>query len=194
MRSCDPKPIVVVDSFSAFHGGDQNDAGETRAFMHRCRRVADLGATVVIIHHDGKAETAKDYRGSSDFVAAVDQAYHVTSFKRDGLLDKLVLRPYKSRIGTAGEVTYSYADGQFLRGDAEEARETVSDQLTALLRQNPAVTARKFDDLVNERGLGRKRARTWLNDGVLSGAINRETGAGKLKRYYLPGTEDQHEF
>ena len=106
----------------------------------------------------------------------------------------MVLRPFKSRIGAAEEVTYSYADGQFVRGDAEEAREAVSEQLTALLRQNPGVTARKFDDLVNERGLGRKRARAWLSDGVLSGAINRETGAGKLKRYYLPGTENQHEF
>jgi hypothetical protein len=46
VKLCEPKPLVVVDSLAAFHGGDQNDAGEMRAFMHRCRRLADLGATV----------------------------------------------------------------------------------------------------------------------------------------------------
>src|ERR1035437_8059022 len=145
VRTCEPRPLVIVDSFSAFHGGDQNDAGETRAFMNRCRRVADLGACVIVIHHDGKAETSKDYRGSSDFKAAVDQAYHVASFGSDGRLDKLVLRPYKSRIGAAAEITYNYADGQFLRGDAAEARQTVGEQLTVLLRMNPGITGRRLD-------------------------------------------------
>jgi hypothetical protein len=182
---------VIVDSFSAFHGGDQNDAGETRVFMTRCRRVADLGACVVVIHHDGKAETSKDYRGSSDFKAAVDQAYHVASFGSDGRLDKLVLRPYKSRVGAAAEITYSYADGQFLRGDAVEARQSVSEQLTVLLRLNPGVTARRFDDLVNDRGLGRNRSRTFLGDGLISGVVRFESGPRNAKRYFLAGMEAQ---
>ena len=188
VRTSEPRPLVIVDSFSAFHGGDQNDASETRAFMHRCRRLADLGGTVIVIHHDGKAETSKDYRGSSDFKAAVDQAYHIASFGSDGRLDKLVLRPYKSRIGAAGEITYSYAGGRFVRGDIGEARQTVSEQLTAILRTNPGITARKFDDLVNGRGLG--RARTFLSEGVLSGSIRRETGPGKAKRYYLAVSDE----
>jgi hypothetical protein len=191
VRTCEPRPLVIVDSFSAFHGGDQNDAGETRAFMNRCRRVADLGACVIVIHHDGKAEASKDYRGSSDFKAAVDQAYHVASFGCDGRLDKLVLRPYTSRIGAAAEITYSYADGQFLRDDAAEARQTVSEQLMALLRLNPGVTARKFDDLVNDRGLGRNRSRTFLGDGILSGAVRFEPGPKNAKRYFLAGMEAQ---
>ena len=41
-------------SLTAFHGGDQNDASKMRAFMHQCRRLADLGSTVLVIHHDGK--------------------------------------------------------------------------------------------------------------------------------------------
>src|SRR5258708_30968774 len=127
--------------------------------MHRCRRIADLGATVVLIHHDGKSEKAKDFRGSSDFKAAVDLGLHVSNFGADGRLDKLVLRPFKQRIQVGGEITYEYADGRFVRTGAAETRQTISEQLTALLRLNPGVTARRFEELANERNLGRNRAR-----------------------------------
>jgi hypothetical protein len=190
VRTCEARPLVIVDSFSAFHGGDQNDASETRAFMHRCRRVADLGACVIVIHHDGKAETSKDYRGSSDFKAAVDQAYHVASFGSDGRLDKLVLRPYKSRIGAAAEITYSYADGQFLRGDAAEARQTVGEQLTVLLRMNPGITGRRFEELATTRSISRERAREFLNAGVFAGSVRRESGQRNAKRFFLSGGGD----
>ena len=185
VKSCDPRPLVIVDSLAAFHGGDQNSAGEMRTFMHRCRRLADLGGTVVVVHHDGKAETAKDYRGSSDFKAAIDCGFHVANFGVDGELGTLVLRPFKMRIGSCGEISYSYAGGQFLRGDASEVTETAAEQLMDLLRLNPGVTARKFDELANGRGLGRNRARAFLADGVLAGSITRETGSNNVKRHFL---------
>ena len=194
LKTCGSSPLIIVDSLSAFYGGDQNSAGEMRTFMDRCRQIANLGATVVIVHHDGKSETAKDYRGSSDFKAAIDCGFHVTNFGTDGLLDKMVMRPFKMRMGSCGELVYFYADGRFVRGDAAEARETVGEQLTALLRLNPGVGAKRFEDLAAECGLGRNRARTFLNDGVLSKAIKRETGSGKLKRHYLPGMENQSGF
>ena len=154
VRSCDPRPLVVVDSLVAFHGGDPNDASACRGFMHRCRRLADLGATVVVIHHDGKSETAKDFRGSSDFKAAIDLGFHVSNFGSDGRLDKLVLRPFKQRIQVGAEISYEYAQGRLLRGEAAETRQTLSEQLMVLLRLNPGVTARKFEALANERNLG----------------------------------------
>ena len=86
VRSVEPRPIVVIDSLIAFLEGDENDATAMRAFMHGSRRLADMGATVNVIHHDGKAGSAKDSRGSSDFKAAVDQAFHVTNISRDGKL------------------------------------------------------------------------------------------------------------
>lgn len=189
VKACDAGALVVVDSLSGFHGGDQNDAGEMRTFMHRCRRLADLGATVVVIHHDGKAETAKDYRGSSDFKAAIDTGFHVSNYGDSGQLGTLVLRPFKMRVGSCGEITYSYAGGRFIRGNAAEVKQTLAEQLTALLRLNPGVTARRFDDLVNDRGLGRNRARTFLGDGVTSGAVRFEPGPKNAKRYFLAGME-----
>jgi hypothetical protein len=189
VRSCDSKPILVVDSLVAFHGGDENDAGETRNFMHRCRRAANLGATVVVIHHNGKAETAKDYRGSSDFKAAVDLGFHVTNFG-DGCLDKLILRPFKTRIQVNGELAYDYAGGRFIRSGRMEAQQTVNEQLIALLRLNPGVTSRKFEELAMERGIGRQRAREFLGAGVLAGSVRRETGARNTKKHYLKQVEN----
>ena len=186
VASCDPHPVVVIDSLTAFLGAsDQNDAGEMRAFLHRCRRIADLGATVVVLHHCGKSESSADYRGSSDFPAALDVAFHLTSFPRDGKLDRLVLRPFKSRFGVAGELLYNYAGGRFVRGDEHDARDTVEDQLSAILRQHPGATTRQVDDLANRCGLGRSRARAWLADGVLSGSIRRDRGPGNTWRYSL---------
>ena len=190
VKSCEPRPLVVVDSLVAFHGGNENDASACREFMHRCRRLADLGATVVVIHHDGKSETAKDFRGSSDFKAAIDLGFHVSNFGADGLLDKLVLRPFKQRIHVGGDFTYEYADGRFVRGGRAEARQTVSEQLMALLRLNPGVTARKFENLATKRNLGRNGARSFLSDGVLAKSIRWQPGARGGKRYFVGGEND----
>jgi hypothetical protein len=86
--------------------------------MHRCRRLAGLGATVIVIHHDGKAESARDYRGGSDFKAAIDFGFHVTNCGANRLLDKLFLRPFKTRFGGFSEsVTYCYAGGKVVRAE-----------------------------------------------------------------------------
>src|SRR5206468_696253 len=111
---CEPKPLIVVDSLIAFHGGDENSSTETRAFMHQCRRLADQGATALVIHHNGKADTAKQYRGSSDFKAAIDAGFHVTNDGPDGRLGTLRLLCFKSRFGFAGELIYEYRDGLFV--------------------------------------------------------------------------------
>jgi hypothetical protein len=189
VKACEPRPLVVVDSLAAFHGGDQNDAGEMRGFMHRCRRLSDLGATVVVIHHDGKAETAKDYRGSSDFKAAIDLGFHVSNFG-SGQLDKLLLRPFKARIPVDNEIGYEYAGGRFVRNEPAEAKQTVSEQLTSLLRINPDVTSRRFEDLAIALGIGRQHAREFLSAGTLAGSIRRENGVKNAKKFTFVGGGD----
>jgi hypothetical protein len=193
VKACDPKPLVILDSLAAFHGSDQNDAALMRAFMHRCRRLAALGATVVVIHHSGTSETSTDYRGSSDFKAAIDVGLHVSSFSNGGLLDKLFLRPFKNRFGGIEQLIYSYDDGRIVRGDCIEAKESVYDQLTDLLRLNPGITTAKFEDLANQRGLGRNRARTFLGDGLRSRTVRFTSAPKGGKRYFLAGMEDRNE-
>jgi hypothetical protein len=186
VASCTPRPLIIVDSLAAFHGGNENDAGEMRAFMRQCRTLADLGCTSLVIHHDGKAETAKDYRGSSDFKAAVDAAFHVSNFSDDGKLGKLVARCYKSRFGFSGEIVYQYADGAFMRDEnLNAAVQTANEQLIALLRTNPGIATAAFEDLADKRHLGRNRARQFLIEGVVSGSIRREPGPRNIKHHFL---------
>lgn len=81
VSTCNPKPLIVIDSFISFHPGDENDAAETRQFMQGFRKLADMGATVIFTHHTGKSETSKDYRGSSDIKASVDVGYNLSNLK-----------------------------------------------------------------------------------------------------------------
>jgi hypothetical protein len=186
VEGCAIKPLIVVDSLIAFIGGDENDALVMRAFTHQARRLADLGATVIVIHHDGKAETARDFRGSSDFKASFDQAFHVTNVGSDSRLDRIRLRCFKSRYGFTGSLIYNYADGAFLRDDRRDApARSVGDQLTDLLRQHPGIGAKKFEDLAIEKNLGRSQAREFLSNGALDGTIKREKGARNQDRHSL---------
>jgi hypothetical protein len=186
VASNEPRPLIVIDSLVAFHPGDENDAGETRAFMHQCRKLADIGATVVILHHTGKAETSQDFRGSSDFKAAIDAGFHVSNFSQDGHLDVLRLRCFKNRFGFSGEIVYRYAGGKMARdNDPHAPARTVTEQLTELLRTHPGIQAGEFEKLAHDRGLGRNRARTFLGEGTLSGLVHRETGAKNVRRYSL---------
>ncbi len=116
VKACELKPLVIVDSLAAFLRADENEAQAMRAFLDQARALANFGACVVVIHHSGKADSAKDYRGSSDFKAAVDAAFHVSNYGPEGRLGLLKLRCYKSRLGFAGELIYHYQDGEFTRG------------------------------------------------------------------------------
>jgi hypothetical protein len=162
-----------------------------RRFMNFCRRLADQGACVIIIHHDGKADTAKDLRGSTDFKAAVDQAFHTMNIGSDLRLDRIRLRCFKSRYGFCGELIYRYNDGNFNRDERSHAPErTPADQLTTLLRVNPGVTTKRFEDLAAKLDLGRNRARDFLANGVLGGSIRRESTGNKYRHFVPPDGEE----
>ena len=79
-----------------------------------------------------------------------------------------------------------YPDGRVTRDEHTHAPEgTVADQLTALLRLNPGVTTKRFEDLAFKKNLGRNRARDFLSNGVLSGSICRES-SGNRHSHHLP--------
>jgi len=91
--------LVIYDSLVEFHPGCEQSSTETRAFMRQFRRLANLGATVVVLHHTGKAETSKQYRGSSDIKAAVDTAYLLEKVPGESeSLGKLSLTCFKPKF------------------------------------------------------------------------------------------------
>ena len=92
------RPLLIWDSLVEFHTGEEQSSTATRQFMRQFRQLANLGATVVILHHTGKAESAQKYRGSSDIEAAVDMAYTLEATNKNAPLDQLTLEAFKCRL------------------------------------------------------------------------------------------------
>ena len=104
--------------------------------MGHFRTLAKLGATVVILHHTGKAPTSKEYRGSSDIKAAVDTAYLL---ERGGEntpeIRRLLLKCFKGRLAPAQNFTMEFRRGLgFVPADSSK---TVSEIIEDVLREHP---------------------------------------------------------
>lgn len=185
VEQCNPKPLIIVDSLRAFLDGDENDASVVRPFMHQMRRLADAGAGVIVLHHTGKGETTRDYRGSSDLKASIDIGLNLVNMG-DGKLDRLRLRPFKTRFTVDADMILHYADGIFSSDSRTNAvGRTVTERLGELLQERPGIGATEFESLAGSRGLGRDRARQFLHDGIVTGKVRQEPGPKNAKFHYL---------
>src|ERR1051326_4434262 len=106
------KGLIIFDSLVQFHTGDEQSSTETRRFMNYFRELANLGATVIVLHHTGKSGTSKVYRGSSDIQASVDTAYVVTGHPRNGKLHRLNVNHFKSRIAPGQDFEFEFEQGR----------------------------------------------------------------------------------
>src|SRR5262249_25717041 len=105
------EPLLIWDPLVHFHDGDEQSSTETRAFMKHFRELAHAGATVLILHHTGKAKSSQQYRGSSDIPAAVDMGYTLKA--SGGGLQRLTLEPFKSRFAPLPEpISMTFREGQ----------------------------------------------------------------------------------
>ena len=162
VKLCDPKPLLVFDSLIAFNEGDENSAKDTRKCFQGFRNLANLGATVIVIHHSGKAETAKNYRGSSDIPAAVDVGYHVSNRGESLRLGRMVLRAFKARFAVQPEVVFTYHDGIFSR-DARVPSQAHTKTLQEVLLANPGIGKVQFEKLGLEKAVAREKIRAFVS-------------------------------
>lgn len=174
----------------AFLDGDENDSKVIAKFMEPFRRLSNMGASGLTIHHDGKSENAKDFRGSSYYRGALDQAFHCSNIGLDDRLDRISLRCFKSRFGFGGSVIYRYAGGRCIRDEGVDAvAKNTAAKLESILRMNPGINAGDFDDKALKVGIPRQQARDFIEAGVLSKKIRRESsGRGNSQHFFL--TED----
>jgi len=186
---CDPEPLIVIDSFIAFHVGNENDAHSVRAHIKAYRVLAAKGATLLILHHPGKSEKSTEYRGSSDIEAAVDIAYKITNSHDGGMLSKLELRAFKQRISVTSPLHFKYEHGHFI-ADQQEALSTKAEQLVELLRGNPGISGEEFEQLAQRGGLGRNQARNFLKSGITSLAIRVESSRNRRAHFWC-GSDDK---
>jgi hypothetical protein len=105
--------LLIWDSLVEFNPGDEMNATDTRKFMKHFRALANLGATVLILHHSGKTATSQEYRGSSDIKAGVDTAYVLeTVQQQDGGIYRLKMRSFKSRVAPGQSFGLEFRNGE----------------------------------------------------------------------------------
>lgn len=179
--------FLCIIRLVAFHPGSEQDASETRRFLTQFRRLTHLGATVVLIHHTGKAETAQTYRGSSDIKAAVDCAYLLQPLDSESGLGRLRLRSFKNRVALGASIEVQYeAGGWHERTDrALTNREIIED----LLRAHPGAGQDEILELARVKGVSRDRTRELLAEGEQQGWLEVETGKKGKKTYRLAEVE-----
>jgi hypothetical protein len=176
------QPLLIFDPAIAFHPGEEQSATETRAFMQYCRRLAAVGATVLLLHHVGKGENAKLYRGSTDYKAAVDMAFLLEKLGEPAdLLKDLRLVPFKDRFTGMGPLLLSFTDGQFVSG---ERSETAEESMERLVKMHAGKTARELIEMARACGLAKNQAEDLLSRGVKDGRFEcRQTG--RRHGYYI---------
>lgn len=187
VASAPVKPLIVVDSLVAFAQCDENDARAMRNELQHYRRLAHLGATVLLIHHSGKGETSREYRGSSDFKASIDVGFVVANPGDPADLKRVQLTAFKTRVSVtpamilefdADTVTWSERSGG---GHAAMTRSALIEVLT----ENPGVIGCEFEKLATARGIARNEARRWLENAALRGEVTVETGPRNSRRFTL---------
>ena len=143
--------LIIFDSFVRFHSCDENSATEMRGVMEQLRRLANLGATVIVLHHCSKSDGNK-YRGSSDILAGVDLAYSVEKVSQ-GLLR---LHRFKSRFSGEASMTIKadFANGSF---DVTQSPQMTGQQgpiekIAAVISQHPGSSQ---NQVIKNAGVGR---------------------------------------
>jgi hypothetical protein len=177
----DPKPLLIWDSLVEFAQADEQSSTEMREFMKHFRRLAHLGATIIVLHHTGKSAGSKEYRGSSDIKAAVDVAYRMTGKPRAGKLHGLDLEPFKSRIAPGQKFAMEFSQGQgFVASAPPMAAPRVDPDhvVRRIVTEHPHSNASQIKALAKPLGVSKNQVDAVLGNGDYS--IERGPGAAKL--------------
>jgi len=183
------KGVIIYDSLIEFHPGSEQSSNETRAFMRHFRHLAHLGATVIILHHTRKAETSKQYRGSSDIKAAVDTAYLLTRNSQEpGELGELSMDCFKARLAPGRNFGMKFQKRQgFVSCDAQNRSQTVTEIISAFLEQNPGSNPSE----IVQRGLFAGCTKRQIEECLKHGDWIRAKGPRNAILYSLPkGAEE----
>ena len=150
--------------------------------------LAAAGAGVIVLHHTGKADTAKQYRGSSDIKAAVDIAYVLESVSEpDAGMRSLRMKTFKNRLALPETLCIEYHDGRFeLSG---RRAETNRELLERIIGEHPGASKAEIETLASAAAISQKRTRALLDEGVRSGWLHPEVGARGRQSYRLAEVE-----
>jgi KaiC/GvpD/RAD55 family RecA-like ATPase len=161
-------PVLVFDTLATFCSGDENDNSVMGATFKSLRYLANLGATVIVIHHTAKSE-GSDYRGASAMEGAVDALIKVVGTIEEGKLTRMEVQTKKTRIGDGKTIVYGMVDGVPVR-----QTETFQDRLFELIKRNPGLSKEKFEEVARKAGFRRSTIRDFLDSWLVAGKLKYE--------------------
>jgi AAA domain len=180
----DTQGLLIWDPLVGFNPGDEQSATQTRLFMGRFRTLANLGATVLVVHHTGKSHSSKEYRGSSDLKAAVDMAYTVEAKESRGRLHRLRLICFKSRFAPRNNFGLEFKSGEgfsLVQSASEHEQRDMTAILSGVIEQNQGITQKGIIELTKAEGLPKNAVLRCLKAG---GPWREEKGKGRTLHYY----------
>jgi len=182
--------LIIYDSLIEFHPGSEQSSTETRAFMRHFRTLANLGATPIVLHHTGKAETSKLYRGSSDIKAAVDTAYLLArTTQHPEELGELSMTCFKARLAPGQNFGMEFKKRQgFIPCEAFMFTRTAEQIITEILEANPNSNQTTIVDLGVKQGCTKRQIENCLR----AGKWGKSRGPKNSTLYSLPisGADD----
>jgi hypothetical protein len=186
------KGVIIYDSLIEFHPGSEQSSTETRAFMRYFRMLANLGATVIILHHTGKAETSRQYRGSSDIKAAVDTAYLLTRDSPElGELGELTMTCFKARLAPPRHFGLEFRTREgFIARDAATLTRTATQVVTEILELNPNSNQTEIVRLGKESGFTKRQIENCLR----TGAWSKSRGLRNAILYSVPTGKSEADY
>jgi predicted ATP-dependent serine protease len=173
--------VIIFDSLIRFHDVDENSATEMALVMKDLRHLANLGATIIILHHKSKGQ-GSHYRGSSDIAGGVDIAFSVC---RDRNMGTLTLDCFKSRYFEELKITLRpdlSETGDFAAVESPDDT-SLSAEISLLEEFIRANVGTMQGEIVSRAGLPKAKTRSLLTR--FEGQRWRiERGLHNAKRYY----------
>jgi hypothetical protein len=183
------KPVIFIDPLNAFHSKDENSATHMREVTTFIKQLRFAGATVVILHHQGKLGVEgprSPFRGSSELSAACDIGYLVEK-KEDGENPIVTVSSFKNRMGLPikHSLRFDAKSGLFIPLDAKQSPEkgtagqAETNAIAKAITENPGAD---FEKIKTVTGIGDHKLRDLLK--APSGLWEIRTGAHGKQRYF----------
>ena len=171
-------PVIIVDTFAAFSGCDENDNAAVGKVFKTLRAFTAMGATVMLIHHTAKSDSS-DYRGASAMLGAIDVGLKIeaTHEEETGKISRMAVKTFKTRLGDGKRITYKMVRGI-------PVRETVTsyDLLLDLLAANPGLSKDAFTELAMRNTYRRGTIRDFIDNSTVAGLVTYENRRLKINR------------
>jgi len=182
--------LVVADSLSRIHKGDESTAKDMSALFGLVRKLTIKGISVVILHHNRKSTpgigySANDIRGSSDILASVDSSIALST-KRTGHVDVIQVknriankeRPFTIELLQDGDFRYfkCTATGKSKDDEYVERKNAITDLIKANPRINQSEIYQYFADENVDIG-GERAIKGALDELVKNGEIESARGS-----------------